>query len=188
MRIPKIFNSLIILVAICANLSVAQAADQSAAVNTVQDFYKRYLASDFSKMPTKARPKIALSKAFAKEIKRSDVDCKKYGEGPCGWGADGDEYLDAQEIAPDLSYSNSGISIKEISLGTVQVKLNVYPSEKSAGDYYNKTITYKIIVENGKYLVDDMAYSDGISARQRLAEERAYIRANPAPKPSKINK
>ena len=104
------------------------------------------------------------------------------------WGADGDEYLDAQEIAPDLSYSNSGISIKEISLGTVQVKLNVYPSEKSAGDYYNKTITYKIIVENGKYLVDDMAYSDGISARQRLAEERAYIRANPAPKPSKINK
>ncbi len=93
--------------------------------------------------------------------------------------ADGDEYLDTQEIDPILSYSNSRITISEISPGTVQVKLNVYPSVENAGDFYDKTITYKMVMEDGLYVVDDIAYSDGISTRRKLSEERAYVLAHP---------
>ncbi|MBC3875089.1 hypothetical protein [Undibacterium flavidum] len=178
MSIRKILLSQFMLLVICSSISFAGAFEQSPAVKLVDEFYRRYLAFDHTKTQGVSQPDISLSKAFSNEVKKSTVDCKRFGEGPCGWGDDGDKYLDTQEIDPNLTYSNSRISIKEISLGTVRVKLNVYPSEKNAVAYYNKTITYKIIFENEKYVVDDIAYSDGISMRKKLLDERAYIREN----------
>lgn len=59
------------------------------------------------------------------------------------------EYLDAQEYEPNLSYERSGISIKEIGPDPYQVNLNVYPSIKNVGDFYSRTITYRMVNENG---------------------------------------
>jgi len=160
-------------------ITAAFAADRQDAAATVRDFYRAYLAYDHAKSPRAPRPAIALSKAFRAEVVRTEAVCKKYGEGPCGWGADGDEYLDAQETDPALTYSNSEIAISEISPGTVQVKLNVYPSIADAGDYYRRTITYKMVRENGAYVVDDISYTDGISERKNLSEERNRLQANP---------
>lgn len=159
----------------------ALAAEGKSAVATIQDFYKRYIGYEHSRTPGDNPPGLALSRAFLAEIKETDALCQKYGEGPCGWGADGDEYLDTQEVDPGLSYSNSGIAISEISHGRVQVKLNVYPSEKGAGRYYQKTITFSMIQENGSYVADDIAHSDGISTRKILSDERRELlqRSNP---------
>jgi hypothetical protein len=170
---------LFLLFTLCSSANTTFAAERKTAVETVKGFYKRYLSYDYAKTPKTPRPTIALSKAFSGEVKKTADICKKYGEGPCGWGADGDEYLDAQETDPNLSYSNSRIAIREIRPGMVQVKLNVYPSIKDAGDFYDRTITYKMVMENGSWAVDDIAYSDGVSTRKKLSDERANTLAYP---------
>ncbi|HLY96468.1 MAG TPA: hypothetical protein VKO66_04570, partial [Sideroxyarcus sp.] len=94
---------------------------------------------------------------------------------------DGDEYLDTQEIDPNLSYLNSRIRFKLIKPNLVQVRLNVYPSIKDANGYYDRTITYKVVNENGNWVVDDVMYSDGVSTRQKMADENANAIAHPDP-------
>jgi hypothetical protein len=165
---------LLVIATVIAQFGLLQnaVADSQTALVTVQDFYKKYLSQDFSKPPDASRPAINLSRNFRKEIRATSVACAKYVEGPCGWGADGDEYLDTQETDPKLNYNNSGISFKEIKPNTVQVKLNVYPSIKDAGHFYDKTIKFKMIMDGGSWVVDDVIYSDGISARKQLADER----------------
>lgn len=174
----RILSCVTIMFAFCY-VTTAFAVEPKTAVATVRDFYQEYLAYSFAKTPKAPRPAIAWSKAFFAEITKTATLCRKYGEGPCGWGADGDEYLDAQEIDPALSYANSRITISEISPGTVQVKLNVYPSIEDAGDYYQRSITYKMVKENGAYAVDDIAYTDRVSIRKKLSEERKQLIAYP---------
>lgn len=173
----RISSSLFVLFALCS--SVTFASGRKTAVDSVRDFYRRYLGDGDSKLPKTPPPTIALSKAFFAELAKTKAICNKYGEGPCGWGADGDKYLDAQEIDPILNYSNSRITISENAPGAVQVKLNVYPSARDAGDAYDRTITYMMVVEHGSYVVDDVAYADGVSLRKKLLSERAYTWAHP---------
>lgn len=160
---------LVIFFTLASMESLSQAIDSP--VEAVSKFYGSYLAYDYKMTPKVPRPKIALSKDFSAVIANTDAACKKFADYPCGWGADGDEYLDAQEIDPKLSYKNSGISIAESSPGFVSVQLNVYPSLKDAGDFYLRRITYKIINESGRWVVDDVIYSDNKSTKQTLIEE-----------------
>ncbi len=120
-----------------------------------------------------------MSKAFAREVNLTDKVCTKHVNGPCGWGVDSDEYLDTQEIDPLLNYANSGIAISEAKPGTVQVKLNVYPSEKDASGYYLRTITYQMTREGGAWVLDDIVYTNGISARKQMADDRKNALAYP---------
>lgn len=170
----RIIFSMAFLVTACG-CSAAIAADHTTAVATVQDFYRRYLSFDYFKTPKTTRPTLRFSRAFLQEVDRTAAVCKKHEEGPCGWGADGDEYLDSQEVDPALTYANSEISIVATAIGRVRVQLDVYPSAKDAGDYYRKVITYKMVRERGSYVVDDVAYSDGISMRKKLVNERDQI-------------
>ncbi len=172
--------SAVLIISILA-FAVPTYAQPQTAVDTVREFYKIYLNRDLSKPADDKRPAIGLSHSFIEVVKHSSEVCEKYADGPCGWGADGDEYLDAQEWDPKLSYDNSGITIKEIKPDVVQVKLNVYPSIKDAAKYYDRTITYTMVKENGKWVVDDVTYTDGISERKRLAEESSDAIANPDP-------
>ena len=166
----------------------ATAISQSPAA-TVRTFYEAYLGNDAGKTPTAARSEIAMSKSFSEAIRRNAEICRKYVEGPCGWGADGDEYLDAQETDPKLTYESSGITIKEIRPDTVQVKLNVYPSIKDAKRFYDRTITFKMVREKGAWVVDDVASTDGTSARKRMAGENDEAIAHPDRKaPEKAKK
>ncbi len=143
---------------------------------------------DYSKTPKIPRPTLALSKSFRVEVKKNKEICAQYASGPCGWGADGDEYLDAQEYEANLSYESSGMSIAEIGPNLFQVTLNVYPSVKDAGDYYQRTIIYKMVNENGAWVVDDVMYADGVSTRKKMAEENAFVIAHPDPDVSAKNK
>ncbi|MEB4591625.1 hypothetical protein VSS37_11595 [Candidatus Thiothrix sp. Deng01] len=146
------------------------------AVAAVDSFYQDYLnfhpaGDDEESLP----PEIGLSESFKTDIKKSDEVCQNFDDGPCGWGADGDQYLDSQDPDPDLDYKNSGIAITEPEPGNVQVKLNVNPSLPE-GNF--RTITYKMVQEDGKWVADDILYHDEdavTSTRQMLAEERADI-------------
>ena len=156
-------------------------------VDTVSKFYSAYLAYDYRKTPNIPRPQIDLSSNFSAVVSNTAAVCKKFADYPCGWGADGDEYLDTQESDPDLTYKNSGIVVTEISPGVVRVQLNVYPSVKDAGNYYLKIITYKMLKESDRWAVDDVIYSDGKSTKQRLIEEareaeQLYMKEHPTQK------
>jgi len=165
--------------------TTAFAADQKSAVETVQDFYKQYLIAVFSKpldVPRpENRPEIAFSKAFAAEMEESDKLCKSHVDPiVCGWGADGDVYLDTQESDPALSYENSGMRVREISPNIVEVKFNLFPFDEDAEGYYNRTIIYHMVLEEGSFVVDNIVYKGHKpeSMRERLAQERAWLLNN----------
>ncbi|MBK8451826.1 MAG: DUF3828 domain-containing protein [Thiofilum sp.] len=142
------------------------------AVDAVSGFYKRYLA-DFAKDP--AKPDIAMSKAFRAEIQKSEQACKNFDDGPCGWGADADPYLNSQDYDANFSYVNSGISFKETAPNTVRVDLNVTPS---APEISKNTIIFKMVQESGQWVADDILYPDGkslYSTRKALTAERAQL-------------
>lgn len=155
------------------------AGEHKSALATVQDFYARFLAYYHEQTPGSPRPEMTFSKAFQTEIAKTAEACRKYGEGPCGWGSGGDEYLDAQESDPALTYANSGITFREIAPGTIRVRLNVYPSQTDAGNYYLRTITFRMLKRQGAYVVDDIIYADGPSSRKQLSEERRQLLAPP---------
>ncbi|MFZ3231703.1 MAG: hypothetical protein WA160_15955 [Pseudobdellovibrio sp.] len=104
-------------------------------------------------------------------IQENLATCKeKAGTDVCGWGADGDIYLDAQEIDPQLTFKNSQFVITAVDPETVKVSFNVYPSLKESKDFYNRTIVYHMLLEKGKWVVNDLISNDS-SARKIIQEE-----------------
>ena len=161
--------------------ALAFAADGTA-VESVTEFYKRYLGPNQDViLQDGQRPQIRLSAAFQQAVEENRRICAANSTGVCGWGADGDEYLDTQETDPYLSYESSGIQIQSLPGDTVQVRLNVYPSETESAAFYTKVITYKMIREGDAWAVDDITYTNGHSARKMIREETEFVRANPDP-------
>jgi hypothetical protein len=169
----KLFKASLLLLA----CSTAIGDERSGPVETIRSFYQRYLNS--SNRQAAGTPNLAYSKKFHAEIEESASVCAKYVEGPCGWGGDTDVYLDTQETDPLLRYDNSRFAIKQLDAATVQVRFNVYPSEKDDKGFYDKLVTYRMVEEGGRWVVDDVSYRDGVSARTQLAQERANAKAHP---------
>jgi hypothetical protein len=51
----------------------------------------------------------------------------------------------------------------------------VYPSIKDAGDFYDLEMTYKMVYENNKWVVDDVINKNGETVRHFLEEENEYL-------------
>lgn len=171
----KLFTASLLLLA----CSAAIGDELGGPVETIRSFYQRYLNLSNRQTAGAAKPNLAYSKKFNAEIEESASVCGKYVEGPCGWGGDTDVYLDTQETDPLLRYDNSRFAIKQLDAATVQVRFNVYPSEKDDKGFYDKLVTYRMIKEGGRWVVDDVSYRDGASARAQLAQERANAKAHP---------
>lgn len=149
--------------------------DPSSAKNTIKAFYKAYL--DFSQHQGGQKPTLRFSKAFQTLVTENAKVCKESaGTDICGWGANGDVYLNAQEFDPGLTFQNSRISITEPKPGKIQVKLNVYPSIKDAGAYYDRTIIFLMIWEANQWAVDDIFYKDSSARTQILDENKSYLK------------
>lgn len=141
----------------------------------INNFYHRYL--DFNiKLSKGTRPKLAFSKSFQILIDQNSEICKQNaGSDICGFGANGDEYLNSQEIDPKLTFKSSQFSASEIRPGEVEVHLNVYPSVKDKEGFYQRKILFKMIKEKDHWVVDDIFYS-GISARKMIADENELFK------------
>lgn len=179
-RVSLMLTTLFVLLPLagCANSTASENGQVKAtektttAVDTVSGFYERYFAA-FAK--DAATPDIAMSKAFKAEIQKSEQACKGFDDGPCGWGADANPYLNSQDHDDNLSYASSGISFKETAPNTVRVDLNVIPSAPDGG---KTTIVFNMVQENGQWVADDVLYPDGkglYSTRKALADERADL-------------
>jgi hypothetical protein len=167
--------------AVILMISVPAFASGNEPIDTVRDFYKKYFEYLNPKKQNLPKPRIKLSEQFQKSIDKNSYVCENYASGVCGWQADGDAYLDAQEIDPNLTFANSGITFTATEKGSVKVKLNVYPSETAAKNYYSREIKYKMILEKGAWVVDDIIYKDSGSSRKAIEKETVEYLANPDP-------
>ena len=175
---------LLILVLVISNPAFASGTDP---IDVVRDFYKKYIVYIHAEKRNSLKPHIQFSKQFQKSLDRNYDVCENYASGICGWQADGDAYLNAQEIDPNLTFENSGIAFKAIGKDLVEVKLNVYPSEKANTDYYLREIKYRMIYEDGAWVVDDIIYKESGSSQKTIEKETAHYLAHPDPD-SKIMK
>ena len=90
--------------------TVKQSKKQSAPEKTpptasevVQKFYQAYM--DFKKTKTNKPPQLTFSKSFRELIKKNAKLCKQRAKGDvCGFGADGDIYLDTQDTDEKFSF------------------------------------------------------------------------------------
>lgn len=146
----------------------------------VSSFYESYL--DYLGNTSRGnRPALAFSRDFRELIEENERVCKEFATGVCGFGADGDIYLDSQEYEQGLTLQSSGFRRSEEVKGVVTVSLNVYPSISTSDGFYNKQVTFKFVLEGGAWVVDDILYADQVSSRVRIREENELYRKNPDP-------
>ncbi len=141
------------------------------AKEVIETFYKSYLTRPFDTKAKPSAPKLRFSKSFNELLKVNEKVCKeKAGTDICGWGADGDVYLNAQEYKPE-SYQKAGLTVNEITNGKVAVSFNVYPSIKDHKNSYIRTMTYLMLQEKSDWVVDDILYDNVSSARKSIQSE-----------------
>lgn len=146
----------------------------------VRSFYQTYL-DHLGNTSSGNKPALAFSRDFRESIEENENVCREFATGVCGFGADGDIYLDSQEYEQGLTLQSSGFRSSEDVEGVVTVSLNVYPTVSTPDGFYNKRVTFKLIREGGAWVVDDILDTDQESWRERIREENEFYRKNPDP-------
>jgi hypothetical protein len=150
-------------------------AEAIGARDTIYYFYKSYFSNLNAGANAKINPvELVYSKSFAREISRNKELCKRFPDEICGWGADGDIYLDAQDYGDNLNFANSRLKVSESPGGFVHVSFVLFPSDKQVQDG-ERHISYKMIFESNKWVVDNILYGKNASARNQIKSENALI-------------
>ena len=174
-----LFN--IILISLISFTMSSCGEEPLSALQTVDDFYKNRLNFDYEKNPDTPAPTMEFSKAFKSAMSKNAEVCENYATDICGWASEGDEYLNAQEYDILLDYENSGITFKEISKNTIEVTLNVYPSDPDGAEFYTRSIIFVMIKEGENWVADDILYGKENSTREFIERENAAYIENPDP-------
>ena len=149
-----------------------------------RDYFRHYQTDPQQKTKGPTPP---FSSGFIASLKQNAQVCSATAvEEPCGWGAGGDVYFQSQEYDPALTYESSRIKISELNPGEVRASFNVYPSDTKAGTFYDRTLVYKLVQAEGKWVVDDILV-DGKSMRHEMEEETRAFSKLPT-RPSGANK
>lgn len=143
---------------------------EATATEILERYYRSYLSRLAS--PTASGPELRFSAALSQQIAENLELCKRYADGICGFGTDGDPYLDGQEYEVPLDVQSANLQVREVRPGWVEVSLNIYPS--AADTFYDRRIAYTMIWQAGTWVVDDIFYS-GVSVRQRMQNENADL-------------
>jgi len=99
-------------------------------------------------------------------------DSLSRGDEICGYGADGDVFLDAQETSPGLDFEKSGFKAVRAGDDAVDVSFNVYPE---MGETYARRLKYQLVREPSGWRVDDVQFANGGSMREELRRENEAI-------------
>jgi hypothetical protein len=167
MFIKRISTSLLFLFTLF--LTTYASADTESAEKTIYNFYNSYF-SDLNKKDNASSIELPYSTSFNKLISHNKELCNSFPDEICGWGADGDVYLDAQDYDEKLSIENSQFKINESPSNTINVSFYLFPSEKSAQDN-QRHISFKMVYEHNKWVVDDIIYNRDTSSREQINNE-----------------
>lgn len=176
--LPALALCLSACVLIAANRPQSDAGQQ---VQFLAHFYKTYLSrpasADFDLPPgsfysQRAETLIAMNRQLCTTLSRSDDIC--------GYGADGDVFLNAQEIATDLNFKTSKFKAIPSGNNTIDVSFTVWPGN---GVRYDRQLRYVLVKEPGGWRVDDVFFGTGggfretESMRHQISQENARVLA-----------
>jgi hypothetical protein len=163
---------LLVLLAACAQTS--QDNSPRTALATVEQFYRSYLSLPNNK-PRDAHP--PFSKSWQELVDRNAAVCrKKAGSDICGAYAHGDMYLDSQEWSADLNFTNSGFRADEIKPGHIYVRFMLFPQYRDAKMKNARTLTFVMIEEDGRWVVDDIVMRNR-STKESIRQETQYFQS-----------
>lgn len=151
------------------NILAAPETHSKSALQTVSEFYHQYLNPN-------AKPKVndlPYSQSLQRDIATNEAICKKYADGPCGWGADRDLYLDAQESDPKLNDRNANLHFTAKPGNMIEVTFDLFPYDKP-DNREHRTMQLKMIEENHAWVLDDIIFQYTGSERKNMQEENKY--------------
>ncbi|WP_137718797.1 DUF3828 domain-containing protein [Methylobacillus flagellatus] len=177
MKSRTVYMGLLVLVlatAAAAYLSVTMSRAASPA-DMIKAFYRAYFQHISSTSDRVHAPALPFSKAFQAAITDNHQQCVDY-DGVCGFGASGDVYLNAQDHDPGLSYEAAETQVQQVAPDLVQASFELFPSLKQVHQL-RRTVAFRMLQENGHWVVDDIVYDGQYSARQQIQEENASLQA-----------
>jgi hypothetical protein len=146
-------------------------------VDIVRNFYRDHLAR-----PEYRAPSQLTSGSFYSQELEALVDANSHlcdslsrGDDICGYGADGDVFLQSQEVSPRLTLDKAGFKAVRSEEGTVGVSFNAYPE---MGEAYARQIRYLLVRQPAGWRVNDVLFSNGRSMRDELKRENEAILAD----------
>jgi len=144
-------------------------------LDLITDFYRDHLARPDQRQPSQVPPGF-YSKDLEALVDVNNQLCYSLSRSDdiCGYGADGDVFLDAQEVSPSLDFDRSSFRISRVDDNVVEATFNVYPD---MGTAYDRQIRYVLVQEDEGWRVNDMLFSQNRSMRVELQQENDAILA-----------
>lgn len=162
------------LAALMADKSWSEKQQQ---LDLIANFYKDHLARPEARQASQLPAGSFYSKELEALVDANLQLCDSLSRGDdiCGYGADGDVFLDAQEVSPTLDFERAHFNVARSGENTVDASFNVYPD--MGGSAYDRHIRYVLVKEDSGWRVDDMLYDQGRSMRQELQRENEAVLA-----------
>ncbi len=145
-------------------------------LDLITNFYKDHLA----RPETRQASQLPSGSFFSKELEAlvdanlQLCDSLSRGDDLCGYGADGDVFLDAQEVPPTLDFERAHFKVTRVGDNLIEASFNINPDMGSA---YARQIRFVLVDEEAGWRVDDMLYGQGRSMRQELQKENQAVLA-----------
>ncbi len=149
--------------------------DSATKMKLVEEFYQDRL--NFRAQEGRAIPELPFTKSFLELIDLNAKLCKeKTPDEVCGFGADGDVYLAAQDWANDLRFENSGFKI-EMDGDDVVVNFDLFHGDTWGQEQNRRTLKFNLIREDGDWKVNDIVYvhPPGSTARIQTEAEIKFL-------------
>jgi len=164
------------VVAIAALMADKAWSEKQQQVDLITNFYRQHLSQPDYRPPSQLPAGSFYSRELEALVDANSHLCDSLSRGDdiCGYGADGDIFLQAQEAAPGLDLERSGFKAERSGEGVVDVSFNVYPE---LGDAYDRSIKYMLVKEPAGWRVNDVLFAAGGTMRQQLQRENDAIRA-----------
>ncbi|TXI95979.1 MAG: DUF3828 domain-containing protein [Burkholderiaceae bacterium] len=156
-----------------AQTSTTQTPQQSEALALLTQFYTDYLNLNIHTNPNAKVPSLPFTRAFNNELRKNKLLCRKHQDEICGFAADGDPYLDAQDFSDGLNAKNARLKLdllsKENAKNKALIRVHFFLFPDSNTDERN--LLYRLKYEEGTWRVDDIIYGPNSSARQQIRDE-----------------
>ncbi len=149
--------------------------EQLEQVKFITDFYRGYLNSKGAAHRAYEKRTPFFSKSALKLMANNVKICKEKSRGDdiCGFGADGDIYLNTQESGPDLNFKTSDFKAEVIEPNKVEASFTVWPNEH---EFYARIILFNLIKEKSSWRVDDIIYkTNSIQGAEQSAESAMHL-------------
>ncbi|WP_432380691.1 hypothetical protein [Duganella sp. P38] len=163
--------------AMVALMADRQWSEKQQQLDLITDFYKDHLSRPDQRQASQVPPGTFYSAELEALVDANSQLCYALSRGDdiCGYGADGDVFLDTQEVSPSLDFERAGFKVERVADNVVEASFNVYPDMGSA---YERQIRYTLVQEENKgWRVNDMHFAQGRSMREELQQENEAVLA-----------